>query len=49
MDKVQTASDSKHVVLEQRYVVVVQQNFGEVRVAAVVRGRTALSAQKVTT
>jgi hypothetical protein len=48
MDKVQTVSDSKHVFLDQRYVVIVQWTCGEVRVAAVVRGRTAVSAQKVT-
>ena len=46
MDKVQTVSDSKHVFLGRRYVVIVQWNCSEVRVGALVGwvsgGRTTL-------
>jgi hypothetical protein len=49
MDKIQTVSDSKNVLLDQRYVVIVQQTCGIVHLAAVVRGRTALSVHVGTT
>jgi hypothetical protein len=43
MGKVQTVSDSKHVYLDQRYVVIVQWNCGEVRVGELVLGGGLLS------